>query len=138
MGPSMEKVRAIIVKELKAYFQSPIAYVVLLVAIAIFHVFFFMIVDQNKESTLRDIFSVMEFMFVFIVPLLTMNVFAEEKSSGTMEFLMTTPTSNTTIVMGKFLGSAIFFTLMIVLTGIYYVIIEIYGSPDRATIGFGP
>jgi ABC-2 type transport system permease protein len=130
----MNKVFIIAKKELEAYFRSPIAYIVLIITISVFNIFFFMIIDQNKEATLRDVFKIMEFLFIFIVPLLTMKVFSEEKLSGTMEFLMTTPTTNTAIVLGKYLGSLIFFTLIIGLTTSYYFIIEFFAQPDRLAI----
>jgi len=127
----MSKVFAITKKELTAYFQSPIAYIILIMTISIFNIFFFLIIDSNQEATLRDVFKVMEFLFVFIIPLLTMKTFAEEKASGTMEFLMTTPTTNTTIVLGKYLGCCVFFTLIMILTLMYYCIIEYFATPDR-------
>lgn len=133
----MNKALVIAKKELEAYFRSPIAYIVLIITISIFNIFFFMIIDQNREAALRDVFKAMEFLFIFIVPLLTMKVFSEEKLSGTMEFLMTTPTTNTAIVLGKYLGSLIFFTLIIGLTSSYYFIIEFFGHPDRAAILVG-
>jgi len=128
----MNKIWAITKKELAAYFQSPIAYIILIVTISVFNMFFFIIIDNNQEATLRDVFKVMEFLLVFIVPLLTMKTFAEEKAAGTMEFLMTTPTRNTAIVLGKYLGSFLFFTLIIALTSAYYFIVEFFGAPDRA------
>ena len=109
----MSKIIAIAKKELKTYFKSPIAYIVLILTVSVFNLFFFLIVNENREASLHDIFKVMEFLFIFIVPLLTMKLFAEEKSSGTMEFLMTTPTTNTEIVLGKYLGSLIFFSLIL-------------------------
>ncbi len=127
----MTKTLAIAQKELSAYFKSPTACLILIVTITVFNIFFYMIIDQNREATLRDVFAVMEFMFVFLVPLLTMRVFAEEKAAGTMEFLMTTPTSNTSIVLGKYLGSLLFFSLLLALTVVYYLIIEYFGQPDR-------
>lgn len=128
----MSKIWAITGKELAAYFKSPVAYIILIITISVFNIFFFVIIDSNQEATLRDIFKVMEFLFVFIVPLLTMKTFAEEKAAGTMEFLMTTPTTNTAIVFGKYLGSFIFFTLIMILTLSYYFIVELFGAPDRA------
>lgn len=133
----MNKILAIAKKELKTYFSSPVAYIVLIITISIFNIFFFMIIDQNREATLRDVFKAMEFLFIFIIPILTMKVFAEEKFTGTMEFLMTTPTSNTAIVLGKYLGSLIFFTLIVVLTLSYYFVIEFFGQPDRLAIFVG-
>jgi ABC-2 type transport system permease protein len=127
----MNKIYAIAKKELLTYFKSPIAYIVLVLTTAIFNIFFFMIIDQNREVSLRDIFKVMEFMFVFLTPLLTMKIFSEEKSTGTMEFLMTSPLTNTAIVLGKYLGILIFFTIMISMTSVYYIIVEYFGHPDR-------
>jgi ABC-2 type transport system permease protein len=129
----MKKVFFIAKKELLTYFKSPIAYIILILTVAIFNIFFFMIIDQNREVSLRDVFKVMEFMFVFLVPLLTMRIFSEEKSTGTMEFLMTAPLTNTAIVLGKYLGVLIFFSIMISMTFVYYGIVEYFGSPDRMT-----
>ncbi|MBI5150004.1 MAG: ABC transporter permease subunit [Candidatus Omnitrophica bacterium] len=133
----MIKIFTIVQKELCAYFKSPIACIVLVVTVSVFNIFFYMIIDQNREATLRDVFQVMEFMFVFLVPLFTMRVFAEEKSTGTMEFLMTTPTSNTAIVVGKYLGSFLFFSLIVSTTLVYYLVIEYFGHPDRAATATG-
>jgi ABC-2 type transport system permease protein len=133
----MTKVIAIAKKELRSYFSSPIAYIILLGTLSLFNIFFFMIVDQNKEVSLVEIFQVMEFMFVLLIPLLTMGLLAEEKSAGTMEFLMTAPLSNTSIVLGKYLGVLCFFSLLLSLTMPYYFVIEYFGSPDRATIRTG-
>lgn len=130
----MNKILAIAKKELKTYFKSPVAYIVLIIIISVFNIFFFLLISENREATLRDVFKAMEFLFVFIVPLLTMRVFSEEKLSGTMEFLMTTPTTNTAIVLGKYLGSLIFFTLIIAMTSSYYFIIEFFGQPDRLAV----
>ncbi|MBE9536890.1 MAG: ABC transporter permease subunit [Proteobacteria bacterium] len=129
----MNKIFFIAKKELLTYFKSPIAYIILIIAIAIFNIFFFMIVDQNREASLKDVFQVMEFMFVFLAPLLTMGVFSEEKSTGTMEFLMTAPLTNTAIVLGKYLGVLFFFSIMLSMTFVYYGIIEYFGTPDRLT-----
>ncbi|MCK5083843.1 MAG: ABC transporter permease subunit, partial [Candidatus Omnitrophica bacterium] len=133
----MNKTWAITKKELAAYFKSPVAYIILIVTVCVFNMFFFIIIDSNQEATLRDVFKVMGFLFVFIVPLLTMKTFAEEKASGTMEFLMTTPTKNSAIVLGKYLGSLIFFTLIMASTSVYYVIVELFGAPDRAAVFAG-
>ena len=126
----MNKIFVIAFKEIKTYFKSPIAYIVLVITVSVFNIFFFLIIDESREANLREVFKLMEFMFVFIVPLLTMKIFAEEKLTGTMEFLATTPTTHNQIVLGKFLGSASFLSLMIILTMIYYVIIAIFGRPD--------
>jgi len=129
----MDKIFFIAKKELATYFKSPVAYIILVLTISIFNIFFFMNVDQNREASLRDIFHLMGFMFVFLVPLMTMRIFSEEKLTGTMEFLMTAPVTNTAIVLGKYAGVLVFFSIMISMTFVYYGIIEYFGSPDRMT-----
>lgn len=126
----MSKIIALAKKELHGYFSTPIAYLMLIAMLSLFNVFFYMIISQNKEVSLRDIFQIMEFMFVFLVPLLTMKLFSEEKSSGTMEFLLTLPLTPNMLVLGKYLGIMTFFSLLIGLTIIYYVIVEYFGNPD--------
>jgi len=130
----MNKVFALTKKELHSYFSSPIAYIILIATLSLFNVLFFMIIDQNREVSLRDIFQVMEFMFIFIIPLLTMKLFAEEKANGTMEFLLTSPLTPTMIVLGKYLSMLIFYSLLIGLTGAYYFIVEYFGEPDPYSI----
>lgn len=133
----MNKILAIARKETKVNFKSPVSYILMCLAIIVFNVFFFIIIDQNREATLRDMFTLMEFMFVFIIPLLTMKTVAQENESGTMEFLKTTPTSNTAIIVGKYLGVVIFFSIMLSLTLPYYLIIEFFANPDRWAIFLG-
>lgn len=126
----MNKIFALAKKELHSYFSSPIAYIILIVMLSLFNVFFFMIIDQNREVSLRDVFQLMEFMLVFFIPLLTMRLFSEEKSNGTMEFLLTAPLTHSMIVLGKYLSLLMFYSLLIGLTGIYYLIVEYFGEPD--------
>lgn len=127
----MNKIISIAHKELQSYFKTPIAYIILFLTISIFNVFFFIIIDQNRECTLRDMFKLMEFIFVFIIPILTMKTFSEEWRSGTIELLLTSPITTFEIVLGKYLGSLLFLTIMIALSGSYYVVLEIFGAPDR-------
>lgn len=130
----MRKIWVIALKELQIYFKSPMAYIILVVTTTVFNGFFFAIIEENKEATLRDMFKVMEFLFVFIIPLLTMKSFAEERTSGTMEFLMTTPTTNRALVLGKYVGSLMFLGVVMLPVTIYYGIIEFYGYPDRGAV----
>jgi len=133
----MDKVLFIAKKELSSYFKSPTAYIVFVLMVSIFNIFFFLIIDQNREASLRDVFLVMDFMLIFLVPIITMKLFAEEKLSGTMEFLITSPLSKTAILLGKYLGVLILFSILISFTFLYYVIIELFTSPDRMVIFSG-
>ena len=130
----MNKIFALTKKELYGLFSSPIAYIILIVMLSLFNVFFFLIIDQNAEVSLRDVFQLMEFMLVFFIPLLTMRLFSEEKANGTMEFLLTAPLTHTMIVLGKYFSLLIFYSLLIGLTGIYYLIVEYYGEPDSLSM----
>jgi len=130
----MNKVFALTKKELHSYFSSPIAYLILIATLSLFNILFFMVISQNREVSLRDIFQVMEFMLIFIIPLLTMKLFSEEKANGTMEFLLTSPLTPTMIVLGKYLSMLIFYSLLIGLTGVYYFIVEYFGNPDPYSI----
>jgi ABC-2 type transport system permease protein len=126
----MNKIFALTKKELHSFFSSPIAYIILIMMLSLFNIFFFLIIDQNREVSLRDVFQLMEFMLVFFIPLLTMRLFSEEKSNDTMEFLLTAPLTHTMIVLGKYFSMIIFFTLLIGLTFSYYFIVEYFGDPD--------
>jgi ABC-2 type transport system permease protein len=130
----MNKVFALTKKELHSYFSSPIAYIILIVMLSLFNIFFFLIIDQNREVSLRDVFQLMEFMLVFLIPLLTMRLFSEEKANGTMEFLLTAPLTHTMIVLGKYLSMLIFYSLLIGLTLTYYFIVEYFGDPDLSSM----
>ena len=130
----MRNIYFIAKKELSTYFKSPVAYIILVLTMVIFNLFFFMIIDQNREASLRDVFQLMEFMFVFLVPLISMRIFSEEKLTGTMEFLMTAPVTNTEIVLGKYVGVVVFYSVIITMTFSYYLLIEYFGSPDTVTI----
>lgn len=133
----MNKIIHIAAKEFKVNFQSPVAYILLCLALVVFNIFFFIIIDENREATLRDVFTLMEFILVFLIPLITMKSIAHENETGTMEFLKTTPTTNIAIILGKYLGVLMFFSVMIALTIPYYFIIEFFGAPDRLAIATG-
>jgi ABC-2 type transport system permease protein len=133
----MNKIIALTKKELRSYFSSPMAYIILIIMLSLFNTFFFLIIDENREVSLRDMFQLMEFILVFIIPLLTMKLFSEEKSNGTMEFLLTSPLTHTMIVLGKYLSMLIFYSLLIVLTCTYYLILEYFADPDPISIFSG-
>ncbi len=133
----MKKILAITIKELNSYFKSPTAYIILFITTVTFNVFFFVIIDQNREASLRDMFKLMEFLFLFIVPILTMRLFAEEKRSGSMEFLLTCPVKISEIILGKYLGSLIFFAVIVSLTIPHYLIVEFFSQPDRGQVATG-
>jgi ABC-2 type transport system permease protein len=145
-------------KELRSYFVSPIAYVVLTGYMLLGGWFFFNLLARfnflltiysamrNPEAQTRlnlndfviaPLLHNLSVVLVILVPVITMRSFAEEKRSGTYELLMTSPLSITEIVAGKFLGALAFLLVMIGLTGVYPLILLMYGNPEMGIIAAG-
>ncbi|MBI5182275.1 MAG: ABC transporter permease subunit [Nitrospirae bacterium] len=143
-------------KELNSYFYSPIAYVVITIFLIItgyfFYTFFatFSAVSFNAqidpamarqynllnitESVVRPLFGNISIWMLFLMPLLTMRLFAEEKRSGTIELLLTYPVRDIEVVLGKFAACLGIFAIMLLFTFIYPVMIKIYGRPELGPI----
>ncbi|MFZ3090486.1 MAG: ABC transporter permease subunit [Nitrospirota bacterium] len=143
-------------KELKSYFYSPIAYVVITIFLIITGYFFYNIfaafstisfqAQMNPglarqynllnitESVVRPLFGNISVIMLLLMPLLTMRLFAEEKRSGTIELLLTYPVRDIEVVMGKFAACVAIFGIMLIFTFIYPVLIKIYGQPELGPI----
>jgi ABC-2 type transport system permease protein len=145
-------------KELRSYFVSPIAYVVLTGFLLLGGWFFFNLLARfslfvnlysamrNPEAQMRlnlndfviaPLLHNLSVVLVILVPVITMRSFAEEKRAGTYELLMTSPLSITEIVAGKFLGALAFLLVMVGLTGVYPLILLLYGNPEVGIIAAG-
>ncbi|MEW6442963.1 MAG: ABC transporter permease [bacterium] len=137
-------------RELRSYFVSPIAYVVLTGYVVLSGWFFFnLLVQFNRvlgmyemmrrqdvamqmnlnDMVMTPLFYNMTIVLLIMIPLITMRLFAEEKKLKTDELLLTSPLSIQSIVTGKYLASLCFFVLILLLTGIYPWILFHYGSP---------
>jgi ABC-2 type transport system permease protein len=128
MRPTLSLIR----REFSAYFYSPIAYVVLAVFLAVTGHLFYLTLEQLTETGPRGISYPMEIMvgnvafwlvFLFIPPLLTMRLFAEERSSGTLEMLLTAPVRDWQVVFAKYIACFGFYTLMWLPTLLYLPIL---------------
>src|SRR4030042_4696538 len=91
-------------KELRSYFDSPVAYIVITIFLLISGWFFFSDLFLVNQATLRNLFGIIPFIFMFFVPAVTMRLISEEKKSGTLEILLTLPVEDYQIVLGKFLA----------------------------------
>ena len=130
----MQNIKTIYIKELKSYFNSPIAYIVIIVFLAIVGWFFTSNLFANNQSTLRGMFDIIPFVFLFFIPAITMRSFSEEKKQGTIELLLTKPVSDIELVLGKFF-SAWFLTLFALLpTLIYFIVLIILGDLDYGSV----
>lgn len=147
----MRHVGAIAGRELKSLFASPVAYAVLVLFAVLAGFFFltgvlqfqdyvirmqgFQLTEQLAELNLNDhviapFVHVMSVVLLFLVPGITMGLFAAEKSNGTQELLLTSPITIWELVVGKFLAAAAFVTLLVVLLGVYVGLLFWYGDPE--------
>ena len=123
-------------RELHAYFDGPAAYVVLSVFLAISGWFFGSALFLQNLASLRSIFSIAPFIFLFFIPALTMASFAEERRAGTLELLLTFPVRDWQVIAGKLLAVALFLLIAIGLTVFYTITVSLLGDLDfGATVG---
>ena len=103
-------------KEEKALFSSPIAYAIIAVYLLLIGFTFTLMLFLNRTAELVRIFFQAAVLFLLIVPVVTMRLLAEERRSGTLELLLTSPVGELEIVLAKFVASLTLMVLMLVLT----------------------
>lgn len=130
----MRNVIAIGKKEFSSYFNSPIAYVFITAFLVVVNWLYFKLLFVNGQATMRPFFGLLPWMFLLLVPAITMRLWAEEKKLGTIEVLMTLPVSDFDVVLGKYLGSFAFLFVTILLTGVIPITLGIIGDPDTGPI----
>ncbi|HEY2907749.1 MAG TPA: ABC transporter permease subunit [Vicinamibacterales bacterium] len=146
----MSNVLAIANKELRSYFSSPIAYVVIGLFALLYGYFFVALLAyfvrmsmqagqfgmQGPQSVnvnqqvIRGVMQNVTILVLFLMPMVTMRSYAEEKRSGTMELLLTSPLTDFQIVMGKFLGALALWVVMLAVSLIHMGLLFIYGNPE--------
>jgi ABC-2 type transport system permease protein len=92
--------------------------------------------DVN-EFVVRPVFSNISVIGLFLIPMITMRLFAEEKRTGTIELLLTSPISDLSIILGKWLGGMILYTAMLALSALSMLVLFAYGQPDWHPIAIG-
>lgn len=155
----MRNILTIIGKEFRSYFVSPIAYVVLTGFLLIGGWFFFNLLSRFSfllsmytqfqqgagaaerlnlnDYVIAPLLQNLSIVLVILIPMITMRAYAEEKRNGTYELLLTSPVRTGELVLGKFLASFLFVCLMIGLTGIYPVILGVFGNPEMGVMAAG-
>jgi len=140
----MTNVLAIAGKELRSYFASPIAYVVIGFFALMFGFFFYSLLlyfDRQSlqaagqavnvnEQFLRPVFLNATVIFLFVLPLVTMRTYSEEKRSGTIELLLTAPLTDLQIILGKFLGAMGLYAAMLAITLVHVGLLFVFGNPE--------
>jgi ABC-2 type transport system permease protein len=130
----IRNVFAIAEREVKSYFVSPVAWVVTAFFIAIWGFLFAAILSGSREANLRPLLSNFSVTFLFLAPLLTMRLIAEEARSGTLEVLLTQPLREVEIVVGKYMGSVVFLLFMLLMSLYFPLILMIFGNPDKGPL----
>ena len=146
----MRNVLAVAGKELRAYFHSPIAYLVMALFAVLCGFFFYnytaafvvqtfrmMATGQMapnvsiNEYIIRPLYEgVLTVVLLLLIPLVTMRLFAEEKRSGTIELLLTSPLTDLQIILGKFLGALALYGVLMLLSFLYIGLLFLYGNPN--------
>ena len=124
---------AIFKKEVKSYFLSPIGYVFIGLFLAMCSVFFYLDVINYGSLQFENMFYSASTILTFIVPILTMRTFAEERKLGTEQLLYTSPRSITSIVIGKFLAAVFVVIITEICTLVYFGVLCFFGTPHIQT-----
>lgn len=144
----MRNMLAIAGKELRSYFASPIAYIVIGLFALLFGYFYVVMLQyfvrqsmqmgqfgepqplNINEMMLRLLFQNVTILVLFLMPMVTMRTYAEEKRSGTIELLLTSPLTDYQIILGKFLGAIALYAMMLAVTFIHIAVLFLYSSPE--------
>jgi ABC-2 type transport system permease protein len=130
----MSRAPVIARREFGSYFRSPIAFVAMTLFLVASGVAFRKDFDPGQPAAMRSIFDVMIWYLVFIIPMLSMGLLAQEWATGTMETLITAPIGETDVVLGKFIGSLGLLVVLLLPTLVYVLMLRIYGHPDIGPI----
>ena len=124
---------AVIKKEIKSYFYSPVGYVFIGLFLIMFSIFFYVDVFQYQSINFEYIFYSGATILTFIVPILTMRTIAEERKNGTEQLLLTSPLSITKVVLGKFIAAVLVVVITELCTFMYSGILCLFGTPRIVT-----
>jgi ABC-2 type transport system permease protein len=123
-------------RELTAYFSTPVAYVYIVIFLVMTGVFTFYLGDfyERGIADLDPFFRFHPWLYLFLVPAISMRLWAEERRAGTIELLLTLPLTMGQAVLGKFLAAWLFLGLALVLTVPVWLTVNYLGSPDNGAI----
>jgi ABC-2 type transport system permease protein len=129
-----QNVGPIYVKELRSYFNSAVAYVVIVVFLAFIGWFYASNIFLINLASMREMFETARWVLLFIIPAITMRLLAEEKKSGTIELLTTKPVHDDEIVLGKFLAAWTLVAFALLPTLVYYGTVAFFGEIDNGPV----
>lgn len=129
-------VAVVLRRELAGYFATPVAYVFIFIFLVLAGVFTFYVGNfyERQQADLIPFFSFHPWLYLFLIPAISMRLWSEERKSGTLELLMTLPLSRWDIVLGKFLAAWVFAGIALLLTFPIWITVNFLGSPDNGVI----
>jgi len=132
----MNSVMAIYKRELGSYFSTPVAYVFIVIFLMLAGVFTFYLggLYERGQADLQAFFNYLPWLYLFLIPALSMRLWAEERKSGSIELLMTLPISISHAVIGKFLAVWLFTGIALLLTFPLWLTVNYLGEPDNPVI----
>jgi len=135
----MKGLSAVYQRELTGYFATPVAYVFIVIFLVLAGVFTFQIGGffQRNNADLQPFFSFHPWLYLFLVPAVSMRLWADERRTGTIELLMTLPISGMGAVLGKYLAAWTFAGAALLLTFPVWITVNYLGSPDNGAIVVG-
>ena len=151
----MRNMAAIFKRDARGYFTSPIAYVVIGLFLVVTGIFYYLMLRSFLQYSyavmmqragvsvnvnlmmVRPFLLNMSVIVLFIVPVITMRSFSEDKKAGTMELLLTNPVTNWQIILGKFFASYLLYVVMVSVTFIFMLFLFIWGEPQFMPIFIG-
>lgn len=147
----MNSIRALFRREIREYFCSPVAYVILAVFVTLTGFFFYLLTSEFlayslrteshhirgvmqtpnlNEMVIRPLFSTTGFLCMLLLPMVSMRLIAAERRSGTIQLLLTSPIRSWELALGKYAASLGFYLVMVMMTGAYLLPLFYYSSPD--------
>ncbi len=130
----MNKTLTIFKREMKSYFYSPLAYVVISVFLVITGYTFITNILFTKTTFMHGVFENMVTLLIFLIPLLTMGLLTEERKQGIDQLLFTSPLGVIEFVVGKFLSAFVVYIVMLMFTFSFPAVLEYFGTPDYGSI----
>ncbi len=126
----------IVRRELAGYFATPVAYVFIVIFLALLNAltFFMGSFFDRGQADLASFFQFHAWVYMLLIPAITMRMWAEERKSGTIEMLMTLPLSLTQVVLGKYLAAVAFTAISLALTFPLWITVNYLGEPDNGAI----
>src|SRR6185437_4070529 len=132
----MRNIRYIFGRELAGYFATPVAYVFLVIFLAMAGAFTFYLGNffDRGQADLQSFFAFHPWLYLILIPAIGMRLWAEERKTGTIELFLTLPISITEAVLGKFLAAWAFTGIALLLTFPIWITVNVLGSPDNGVI----